>query len=166
MTYIITPPSDGWGDWKELAHRANLVVTPEHLALGDKLLLLNPCEKVEEEYFQIVDPLTSSRPAELFFKWWGMEAGYKTLHPLPTLAALAEWKGATPSDHHNLASPHLLSDEKGENFILCICGDANGAYPTNRLRFLPTTEYVYRPAFFVGLESERAQRESDTRRIN
>ena len=166
MLYVIVPSSEGWGDWKELAQKAKLVVAREQQVLGDMLLSLNPCGKMEEERFEIYDPLISCEPATLFFDWWGKKVGHKTLHPLPALAALAAWEGDTPTKYWNLASPHLLGDGKGGNFILCICGDVNGVYPMNRLRFLSTTEHVYRPAFFVGLESESTDRQFKTKRLN
>ncbi len=166
MPYIITPSSNGWGNWKELAERAKLIVAPEQLALGDKLLARNPCERVEEERFEIENPLISREPATFFFDYWGARVGYKTLHPLPTLAAFAAWEGEIPESCWNLASPHILTDGEGGNFILCICGDVNGAYPMNRLRFLPTSEHVFRPAFVVGLEPGCAAARTWTKRLN
>ncbi len=149
MPHIVTPGPNGWGDWKELAAQAKLQVSFDQQSFGDELMARNPLEKVEEERFAIHNPLTSREPAALFFQLWGIYRRHETLHPLPTLAALAAWGGNLPSRYWNVASPYILTDGKGGSFILCIDSKAG-----NVLSFVSTEQWIQRPVCFLRLTSE------------
>jgi hypothetical protein len=150
MPYIITPSINGWGYWEEHLERGKITVQSE----SQKLLLSeamrkNPYEGgCEEVCFDILNPCSSDHPAEYFYR--ALNDGHETLHPLIVLAACAAWKGDIPAQNFNVASPHLMVDEKGNNLILLLQHrNENG----NVLSLIPTDQWVQRPGYIVGISS-------------
>lgn len=154
MSYIITPSSSGWGNWQDHLARAKLHIRgKEQQSLFEEVMQKNAYQgDLNEVCFDLMNPCYSDCPAEYFYRAFYEE--YETLHPLIVLAACAAWEGQIPAENFNVASPHLLADEKGKDFILLLQHRGEGG---NILSLIPTDMWVQRPGYFVGISSSSYQ---------
>lgn len=150
MTYIISPSRKGWGYWQEHLERGKIKVEGEDQKfLLSEIMDLNAYEGgLEDICFDLLNPCSSACPAEYFYS--ALHTGYETVHPLILLAACAAWEGRIPVESMNLASPHLLVDAKGSNYIALLrCRKDVG----NVLSMIPADVFVRSPEYFVGIST-------------
>ena len=126
--YLVLPPLEGWGGWKEVVNRSGVRFSKEDLALGE--ILIERSENPEPRSYVVFshDYCATSSVGELLQRpYFG---DLVPVHPFVLLALAAGIQGAEddPDIFHHMQypmamSPFLLTDPMGCNFILQLVND-------------------------------------------